>query len=227
MPRTQIEKLWLVAGAIVGGVLVLVGYFMLISPQKSQTGSVQAQVASAQQRNAAANARIHALQQENANLAKYQADVDQAKLALPDSSGLPDFLRTLQSIGAATQTSITSMTVGVPTDVTTGNGIPGVATSAGAGSSGGSVQGAPAASTGKVYGLSITATIAGSIPRLNEFLKQLQSVQPRAVLISKLDENTVSQGNEKAGTTLSLSFAAFVAPSSAAEQTQLAAAAQK
>lgn len=226
MPRTQIEKLWLIAGAVVGGILVLIGYFILISPQKSETSSVNSQVASAQQRNAQTKAKIAALQKENANLQTYLADVAQAKLALPDTSGLPDFLRTLQSIGAASQTAITALTVGQPADLSTANGFPGVPTAAGALPKQGAAA-APVPSTGKVYGLSINLTVAGSTPHLNEFLKQLQSVQPRAVLISSLSQTTANSGNAKGDTTLNLTMAAFVAPASAAEQSQLAAAASK
>jgi Tfp pilus assembly protein PilO len=229
MPRTQIEKLWLGAGAVVGAVLVVVGYFLLISPQQSETSSVRAQVVSAQDRNNAAKAKIAILQTQNAQLNSYLADVQQAKLALPDTSGLPDFLRTLQSIGAATQTSITSLTVGQPQDLSTAQGFPGIASTATRGKpangSSGTTGSATTASTGKVYGLSITLTVSGSTARLTEFLKQLQSVQPRAVLISTLNETSNNAGSSKGDTTLSLNMAAFVAPASAAEQSQLAAAA--
>ena len=231
MPRTQIEKLWLVAGAVVGGILVLVGYFMLISPQKSTTNNVKAQVADAQSRNAAAKSKIAVLQKQNSQLNNYLADVAQAKLALPDTSGLPDFLRTLQSIGAASQTAITSLTVGQPSDLSAATGFPGVAGNAGGGSSAkngsGATGGQSAGSTGKVYGLSITLSVTGAVPRLNEFLKQLQTVQPRAVLISSLNETSNNAGSTKGDTTLALTMAAFVAPASAAEQTALAAAATK
>jgi Tfp pilus assembly protein PilO len=79
-----------------------------------------------------------------------------------------------------------------------------------------------------VYALPITIAISGSFTQLDGFLSQLQSVQPRAVLITQLTQGSATSGTggKAAATTLSLTMQAFVAPSSAAESAQLAAAAK-
>jgi Tfp pilus assembly protein PilO len=221
MPKSQTERLWLMVGGIAAVVILLAGWFLFISPQRSDTSSVNTQVHAAQDKNAVLRARIAQLKAQNANLAQYLAEVKQAKLALPDSSGLSDFLRTLQSIGSSTQTTMTALTVGSPTNL---NGS--VTTTAKPGSAATN----PASNTGAngglgpIYQMPITLSVSGSPSQLDEFLSQLQSVQPRAVLITQLNEAGASEVAGAGGRqTLGLTMQAFVAPSSAAENAQLAA----
>jgi len=222
MPQTRLERQWLLGGVFVAVFVVLLGYLFFISPQRSQTSGVNAQRARAEQATASLQARISNLQQQTKNLATYQAQVTRAQLALPSTSGLPDFLRALQSIGNATLANVSALTVGPPTDVTLVSGGPPAAASAKPGSS------APAAASGpRVYALPITASVSGTTARLDQFLMQLQSVQPRAVLISQLTEGSGNASGQSAGTTLQLTMQAFVAPANAAEQAQLAAASGK
>jgi Tfp pilus assembly protein PilO len=216
MPRKDIERLWIGGTAIVGLLMVLIGYFAFIAPQRSQTRDVNAQVADVTAQNAALSNKVTQLSLQNRDLAKYKAQLVQARLALPSTSGLPDFLRTLQSIGAATNTD-TSLTFAAPSDVT---------------NIGGTSTSTPDLTVGgaHIYALPITAQVTGSVSNLNAFLTQLQSVQPRAVLISQITETTgpSSGSGANAGQPgLSLTMQAFVAPSDQGEAADLAAAAQK
>jgi type IV pilus assembly protein PilO len=226
MPKTHTERLWLLGGGIVAVLMVLIGYMMFISPQNSNTSSAQSQVSSAKAVNQRLQARIAELKVQSKNLAQYQTELRLEQLALPSSSGLPDFLRTLQSIGNATQAQLSALTVGPPADVTGIAGGAGTATSSTPSSSATS-----SAATGglRVYSLPITAVVTGSYAQLDGFLTQLQSVQPRAVLISQLTEGTGTSGTPGAtgGTSLQLTMQAFVAPIGAAEQAQLSAASGK
>jgi hypothetical protein len=71
-------------------------------------------------------------------------------------------------------------------------------------------------------------SLTGTASQLDQFLTQLQSMQPRAVLISQLTETSRSAtGKSGATTSLQLTMQAFVAPSSAAENAQLSAASGK
>lgn len=223
MPKSQTERLWLMVGGIAAAVILLAGWFLFISPQRSDTSSVNTQVHAAQDKNAILRARIAQLKAENANLAQYLAEVKQAKLALPDSSGLSDFLRTLQSIGSSTQTTLTALTVGSPTNL---NGSVSTTTTKATGAAGANAANSAGANggLGPIYQMPITLSVSGSPSQLDEFLSQLQSVQPRAVLITQLNEAGASEVAGSAGRqTLGLTMQAFVAPSTAAENAQLAA----
>jgi Tfp pilus assembly protein PilO len=228
VPRSQVERLWLVAGGLVAFVMLLIGYFFFISPQRSSTAEVDGQAATVQQQNALLQARLDALRQQNENLGKYQADLAQLKLALPTTSGISDFLRTLQSLGNATLTDVTSLSVGQPVAV---NPVvaaqPTAATQTAASETPAPVAVAPAP---VAYAMPITVSATGSATALTKFLDQLQAVQPRAVLISEVglsggagtDPNTSA---DSGAFTLSLTMEAFVAPSSPAENAALSASA--
>jgi Tfp pilus assembly protein PilO len=209
MTTSPRERLWQIGGTIVGLLLVLVAYFMFIAPQNNQTTDKNSQVDAVRARNDALQNKIDRLRTQNTDLATYQQQLKQARLALPDTSGLPDFLRTLQSLGNATLTDVTGLTVGAPTDVTVVGG--------GTGST------KPALGSTRVYALPITAQVSGSRGHLSQFLTQLQSVQPRAVLISQITEGPTG-ANGKGELNLQLTMQAFVAPANPDEQATLAAA---
>ncbi|MDT4903579.1 MAG: hypothetical protein QOH52_1595 [Pseudonocardiales bacterium] len=234
MPRSQPERLWLIGGGIVGALMVLIGYFFFISPQRSQTSDVNSQAATARQEAATLQAHINTLRAQNKQLAKYRVELAAAQRALPSTSGLSDFLRTLQSLGNSTQTTVQMLTVGPPTDVSvvaantpTGTTAPSTPAPSPSAAAPGATSGTPV--TGGVYGLSISTSISGTAAALNNFLAQLQAVQPRAVLITQLTEGdtTTSGSGSKSGTTLQLTMQAFVDPTSPAEQANLAAASHK
>ncbi|MDT4912239.1 MAG: hypothetical protein QOC66_1367 [Pseudonocardiales bacterium] len=219
MPQTKLERMWLLGGAFVAAFIMLLGYLFFISPQRGNTSTVNGQRAAALQANSSLQARIKSLEQETKNLETYQAQLTRAQLALPSTSGLPDFLRTLQSIGNATLANVSALTVGPPTDVSlVSSGAPAVA-----------ADGTAAVVAGPhVYALSISASVSGTPAQLNLFLTQLQTVQPRAVLISQLTEGSgAATAGKTGGTSLQLTMQAFVAPASAAEQAQLSAASGK
>jgi hypothetical protein len=224
MPKSHRERLWLFGGGLVAVIMVLLGYFTFISPQRTQTADANARGSAAQLANSSLQVRIANLQQQSKNLSTYEAQVTQARLALPSASGLPEFLRTLQSIGNATLADVTSLTVGPPTEVTTVAGAAAPTASAAPTKSGApAASGAAAAAGPRVYALPITASVSGTAAQLDEFLTQLQSVQPRAVLISQLSEAIVgaaatgpTAGQAAGNTTLQLTMQAFVAPGSAA-----------
>jgi hypothetical protein len=241
VPRSQAERLWMIGGGVVAFVLFLIGYFFFISPQRSQTSDVNSQVATTRTQNQALQHRIDLLREQNTNLAKYQAELVKARLALPRTSDLSDFLRSLQALGSATLTDVTALTVGVPKDVSavaagTASTAPTAAATtspAPAASPGAAAPAAqvPGATTPAVFALPITAVVYGSPGGLEKFLDQLQNVQPRAVLITQIAEGvpssaTAQQSKLLSGqTSLQITLAAFVAPSNPSESASLAAAA--
>jgi hypothetical protein len=221
VPRSQIERLWFVAGGVIAFVMLLVGYFFFISPQRSNTSDINSRAATVRQQNVALQARLDALREQNKNLPKYQAELAALKQALPSDSAISDFLRTLQSLGNATLTDVQSLTVGEPAAVVA----PVAAAPTGATSTSAPVApatptdgaAAPEATVASAYSLSITASVAGSANALTKFLDQLQEVQPRAVLISNIglsggSASGSSTASSSGGYTLTLTMKAFVAP---------------
>lgn len=222
--RSQAERMWMIGGVVLALLVVVIGYFFFVGPQRDETASLESQAADARSQNSMLESKISSLRSQSANLAKYRSQLTTARQALPATSGLPDFLRTLQSLGNATLTTVKSIDVGQPVDVTTvANGQPTAAPSAAPTGNAAAIANAPAAAAagttakpGGVYSLPITAQITGSPGALNGFLQQLQSVQPRAVLITGITEasnSTSSKGGD--AQSLQLTMSAFVAPSDA------------
>ena len=54
MTRKEIERLWVGGAVIIGLLVVLIGYFVLIAPERSQTRDVNAQVDDATAQNSVA-----------------------------------------------------------------------------------------------------------------------------------------------------------------------------
>jgi hypothetical protein len=261
MPRSQAERLWMIAGGLVAFLMVLVGYVFFISPQRDQTASVDSQVQSVQAANTALQNKLDLLAAQNKRLPYYQALAAQAQLALPGTSGLSAFLRTLQALGGSTHTDVTSLSASSPVDVTSaatapvsavapgttgaasGTGVNAAASNGGGNSTGNGnaaattegvapSSGTAAAAAGnqaRVYALPITMTVTGAVPALDQFLTQLQLVQPRAVLVTQVNEAVAGArgsgpvvGAASAGSTsLTMTLYAFVAPSTAVEASQL------
>ncbi|HEX3334934.1 MAG TPA: hypothetical protein VHS54_00645 [Jatrophihabitans sp.] len=224
VPRSQTERLWLIGGGLVAFVLLLIGYFFFISPQRSQTSDVNSQIVTAKQANAQLQQRLDALRQQNKNLPKYKADLAKARLALPATTGVPDFLRTLQALGNATNISVSSLTFGQPAPATVAAPVPTAnPTDTASSTVSPATTAQPASPSAGVYSISITASVSGTSAALDNFLEQLQVVQPRAVLITQIAETVLApgaaQGAVTGTTTLQLSMQAFVAPAAAAPAT--------
>jgi Tfp pilus assembly protein PilO len=227
MTRSQLERLWIVGAVLVAILLAFVGYTVFIHPQNSSTSSAQSQVDAARTDNLLLQTRVSLLRTQSTHLAQYESDLKNAQLALPSTAGLADFLRAVQGIGDKTATVVSTISAGVPTNVTAAASPTASATTA-AGNGSAAASGATATLNGTpVYALPITASVTGSAGALNQFLAQLQNVQPRAVLISQLVESTgLVAGKASSSTlTLQLTMQAYVAPAGAPEQARLAAAA--
>jgi Tfp pilus assembly protein PilO len=192
MGTATADRLWAIGGGIVAVIVVLVGWFMFISPQNAETANLRNEIAATGSQVSTLQARLSQLSRENADLPRYEADLARDRQALPTDSGLSDFLRELQVASANANVSVSGLTIGAPTQVVK--------------------TGSP------VFGLPITVTAVGLPARLGRFLHELQQVQPRAVLISS---STLS-GNGKKGldgaSSLTISMQVFVAQPSGQER---------
>ena len=195
------DKLWLAAGVIAVGLIMLVGYTMVISPQNGRTSAAQSSLNEAKAREQVLRGRLTQLANESANLPKYQAELAAARAALPSDEGMADFLREMQVVSGSTQTTVQSIQVGAVSGVGV---VPNSTLPAGK---------QPAPTTYKVQ---VTVSVTGTVPALLSFLYQVQEVQPRAVLVTSVvigaSANTTASVGGAGAQNLTITMDAFVAP---------------
>jgi type IV pilus assembly protein PilO len=194
MSGVRTDRLWLVGGAITAVVLLVIAWFVFINPRNSENSGLREQGRAAEARVGQLAKRLAELRQQNAELPRYMAQLERDRQALPTSSGLSDFLRSLQAAGDAAGVSVGGLAVGTANQV--------------------------AAAGTQIHALPLTVTASGRAGNLSQFVDQLQHVQPRAVLINSA--NMTGDQAAKSGDTfnLMLSLQVFVAPPVAAQPSE-------
>ncbi|HYN96629.1 MAG TPA: type 4a pilus biogenesis protein PilO [Pilimelia sp.] len=187
MATANANRLWVLGGALGAIVLLALGWFLVISPQNAETRVLHEQVDAAEANLVGLQKRLAVLREQNRDLERYKAELARDRAALPDEAAMADFLRELQSAGSASGVTVGGVTVGPPTAVTV--------------------------SGGTAHSLPLTLNAQGTPGKLAGFLRQLQEVQPRAVLITAATLSPAGQGTSLAsGAGLTLDLRAFVAP---------------
>jgi Tfp pilus assembly protein PilO len=195
MRGIPVDRLWLIGGAVGAVLLVVVAWFLVIGPQNAETNSLNDQAATAEVRLVSLKQRLAELQKQSADLPRYEAERAKDRQALPTTSAMSDFLRELQSIGDITGVVVSGLTVGNPASA------PGV--------------------KGQIQALPVTVTATGPGGKVNEFLDQLQQVQPRAVLITSANVTATDPSGGFGGLVgVMLSLQVFVAPATASASAQ-------
>jgi hypothetical protein len=127
------------------------------------------------------------LKARSEKLPEYRAALARARQALPTEAGVSDFLRSLQTLGSSTEVAVQGLIVGVPAKLT--------------------------GTSPAVYAMPLTVSAAGPVKNLVRFVDQLQTVQPRAVLIGSVNFAPVGADANFAGAlTLTLAMEAFLSP---------------
>lgn len=232
------QRLWLIGGALAGLLMVVVGYFFVIAPKRSETADVNSQLASVRMSNTTLESHIALLAAQNKNLAKYEAALATEQKALPATPSLSSLVDSLQQLGAQSLVDVSSSaTFGNITDAQTVN-VTGTSVSTDTtstdttGTSSTDTTAAnnaaldttttttpttsTATTTGGVLAIPITLQVTGAVSQLDQFLTSLQNAQPRAVLITQIAEVTSPSSSGKSGsamTSLQLTMQAFVDPS--------------
>lgn len=185
------DRLWMF-GALAGTVaLSALAWFLLISPQRTETTDVEGQTALADGQVIVEQRKLAKLTAEYAERDKYAAELATNRKALPTEAATGDLLRELQSAGDAAGVIVSSLSAGNPAEL---KGAAGVAS------------------------VTITVVAAGKLDKLQAFLDQVQRIQPRAMLVFNVSFAPSGDGDAITGTSaqLTLSAQVFVATQQAA-----------
>lgn len=224
MKLLQDKRAWLGGGAIAAVLIAAVGWFMVISPERSSTASLDAQTSDAQLQNVLTQAKVAKLRLQAANVSKLQAQLASALEALPAASGLPAFTRQLSAQAAASHVTVTNISIGAITAANPDGAavVPGATTAPTApsatptpGATTPSGTNVPATAAGSVFAIPVTVVSTGSLTDELAFLKAIQTVGPRRTLVTSTQfapGSGVSTASIDKATTVTAQLTVFSAP---------------
>jgi Tfp pilus assembly protein PilO len=185
MAPAQANRLWIMGGALLAALLFGLGWLLLIHPRLNETAGLREETALTDTSTGALREKLVKLRQEAGHLGSYQSTLDSQRRALPTSAALADFLRELHAAGDEHGAPVTNVLVGLPNSVKAAGGL---------------------------YSLGVTLTAEGPIGSLEQFLNQVQQLQPRAALIDTISTVPKDQQRGIDGTvTLTVTLQVFVA----------------
>ena len=186
MRMPSADRLWVIGASVATALLLVIGWFFLISPQNSETTTLREETASAEAQLLTQSRRLAELQAQNLQLDAYKNQLAADRKALPTDSGLPALLRQLQVAGGETNVVVSNIGIG---------------------------GAAPVEGAANTFQLPITLSAEGKIADLQQFLDRLQRDETRALLIDVLNA-TADGGTFASKVQMTLTVQAFVAAGS-------------
>jgi hypothetical protein len=182
MNLLQDKRAWLGGGALAAVLIAVVSWFMVISPELSSASSLRTAADNAEAQNTTTQANVNRLRRQAENVGELNAKLAKALSALPTTSGLPAFTRQLNAQARATGVDVSSIVIGAlslanPAGTAATPATPATTTGAPA------VTSQPVSAAGGVYAIPITMISTGSLVHELVFLKEIQTLGPRRVLV--------------------------------------------
>lgn len=115
MTRT---RKWTVGTALLVLVLLLAGWFLVVSPKRSEAAELTAQTAAQEITNTALRGKIEVLREQAKELPAQQAKLAEIRQKLPANPALPGLIRSLSSIAAKSGVTLVSIEPQTPEEVT-------------------------------------------------------------------------------------------------------------
>jgi Tfp pilus assembly protein PilO len=176
---TQWVALTIVAAlAIVAG-----GWFLLISPKKSEAEALRAEAAAQLTANTQLETELKVLQAQAADLPSKQADIARISALIPDNPSLPSLVRALTAAGTSAGIDFVSIAPGAPELVAPPVPVAPVAPAPAAAQTTPAAAPAPASPAGQLSRIPVSLNVAGAYYDTAQFLANLEAL-PRALRLS-------------------------------------------
>jgi Tfp pilus assembly protein PilO len=193
-------RTWTAGTAVAAVLLLIAGWFLLISPQRSEAADLRDQVTAQNAANDQIALKTKQLQAQFASLPERQAQLAEIKQQMPDNPALPSLIRDLSSYAESAHVKLDSVAPGTPAAVAAAAP---AAPAAAAGQPVAPGQGSVAPSTDGLLSIPTTVTAVGSYSELTLYLQKLQSSMRRAFLVNTVSLAKASTG---AGTSTDLTM---------------------
>lgn len=169
MSITQDRRAWIAGSIVVALLLALASWFLLISPTFSSSSSLRAQRDDVELQNTLLQSKIGKLKAQNDNIATLKQDLGTAAAGLPTGSGISDFTRQVTGQSRLAGVNLLGITASDPTPVV---------------AAGTTAKPTAGSAAGTLFSSVVTITSVGPATKEYEFLRMLQHVGPRRVLIT-------------------------------------------
>jgi type IV pilus assembly protein PilO len=155
--------------------VLLAGWFLVISPKKADAAQSQADTAAQEQINQGLKTKIMVLQAANAALPAEEAKLAQIRQQIPLTPQLPSFIRQISSMATSSGATVVSVSpqnpAGVNTPAVTYTGV---------------ASGAAAVQDTQLQQMSFAMTVLGSYPAIERYINLMER-STRLVLVTGLD----------------------------------------
>jgi Tfp pilus assembly protein PilO len=182
-------------------VIVLLGWFLVISPNRGRAAAASEELSQIQEKTASLQQKAASLKTQSEELDAKRNELQALSEKLPDDAGVAQILNQISSASARAGVTVNSFTPGAPTPLSAG--VPAApATTGTEGVEGETAAATPAPTAAPVSKLSyvpVTIAVEGTPSQVSAFVTNLENIT-RAMLITNLDL-TSSAGEQ--GSTLS------------------------
>ncbi|HEY5183741.1 MAG TPA: type 4a pilus biogenesis protein PilO [Actinomycetes bacterium] len=220
MTRT---RQWTVGTALLVVLMLVAGWFLLISPKRSEAADLQTQTTAQMAQNASLQNQIAVLQSQAKNLPAQQAELAAIRQHLPDNPALPGLVRSLTDAAAKSGVTLVSLAPSTPAAAPAPKTTAPSGTSATAPATGTGQSAAAAAAAGATLQMvPIVVTVTGSYYDTEQFLNKVEGLT-RSFLVTGFSvtpaESQASSGASTGDLTTAIQGRVFYTPAAAAAPT--------
>ena len=170
--RLDGAKKWYAAAALASVLVLLAGWFLLVSPQRQSADDIAVQADTQTASNQVLQTKINALKVQYANLPTLQKQLAVVQTHMPQTPNMPGLLRNLSAAATAAGVKLVSVTPANPTAL------------AGSAPTGKQAD-SPLSAPGAVQVIGVTVTVSGPFANTRLFLTSLEAM-PRSFLVTGL-----------------------------------------
>ncbi|MCW2600799.1 MAG: hypothetical protein JWM02_2628 [Frankiales bacterium] len=156
--------------------IVVAGWFLLISPKRSEAAGIEAQAAQQTNANSALQTQIQVLKSQAKQLPQQQAKLAAVQAKIPDNPALPTLIRVLSAAADDAGVELVSMAPGQPTAVAAPVAAAPVAAGGAAGAAPTTATTAVASSAGALQSIGLTLNVVGGYFQVEQFLDRVESL---------------------------------------------------
>lgn len=105
---------WTLGAVLVAVMILVAGWFLLISPKRGEVADLQVQTQTQTRTNSTLETELAVLKEQNKDLPEKQAELAALRTKIPETPELPTYIREMQDIGRQSGVTFASLTPATP-----------------------------------------------------------------------------------------------------------------